>query len=325
MRRNAILCFATLLIMLGCQSAKEKFPSETRNVFGIPVTVTFFLPDAKPEDVKSGYDAVFMVLAQYEGSVFRPGANNQLEKIAGGAGRESIPVDTNVYNLIMRGLQLNDMTGQAFDLRYGPLLDAYVKAGNGAPSQAEIDTALSLIKTGGMFVAGKSILLSKPNMRFDARGLAEAWAIDRAVEALNAKGFTAFEIRTPYAARVVGMPVNQQSREFKLANPQTADSAWAKVNMPQGGLAYLPAKGVGGRLVIDPRSGKMAQGAAVAMAKDCVTAFGLAYGICVDGDASKLSDKGRAELLGHIRISGSSPSYQIAADGGLKDRIKTLN
>ncbi|MBK6910841.1 MAG: FAD:protein FMN transferase [bacterium] len=325
MCRYAVLAIAALTIVLGCQSAKDKFPAETRTVFGVPVTVTFFIADAKPEEVKAGFDAAFKTLETYERNVATPGATNQLEKIAAGAGRESVPVDTTVYALIMRGLQLNELTGQAFDLRYGPLLDAWTKAGNGTPPQADVDSALALIKTGGMFVAGKSILLSKPNMRFDARGFVDAWAIDRAAEVLNAKGFAAFEIRTPYAVRIVGMPVNQQSREIKLGNPQTADSSWAKLDMAQGGMAYVPARGGSGRLVLDPRTGQMASGAAIAMAKDCATAFGLAYAIAVDGDAAKLTDKGRAELLGHIRISGSGPTYQVAADGGLKDRFKTLN
>ena len=325
MRRYAILLSLALVAIVGCQKSGDRFPSETRTVFGVPVTVTIFLPDAKPDDLKGAYDAAFTILGAYEKSAFGSGPDNQLQKIADGAGRESVPVDTAIYSMLMRGLQLNELTGQPFDLRDGPLLDAWTKAGNGTPPQADVDSALALIKAGGMFVAGKSILLSKPNMRFDARGFVDAWAIDRAVEVLNAKGFAAFEIRTPYAVRIVGMPVNQQSREIKLGNPQTADSSWAKLDMAQGGMAYVPARGGNGRLVLDPRTGQMASGAAIAMAKDCATAFGLAYAIAVDGDAAKLTDKGRAELLGHIRISGSGPTYQVAADGGLKDRFKTLN
>lgn len=326
MRRYAILLSLALAAIVGCQKSGDRFPSETRTVFGVPVTVTIFLPDAKPDDLKNAYDAAFSILGAYEKSAFGSGPDNQLQKIADGAGRESVPVDTAIYSMLMRGLQLNDLTSEAFDLRYGPLLDAWMASGKPTkPSQADIDSALSLIKTGGMFVAGKSILLSKPKMRFDARGFAEAWAIDRATEKLNEKGFGAFEIRTPYAVRVVGMPQNEQSRSVKISDPSGGDSTWATVSMAQGGLAFLPPQGKGGRLILDPRTGELAKGAALAMSKDCATAFALAYAVAVDGDASKMTDKGRAELMGSIRVSGSKPSYTIAADGALKDRIKTLN
>lgn len=325
--RFAALCLLIAAIMLsGCGAGGEKFPSETRTVFGLPVTVTVFISDAKPDEVQGAFDAVFNTLKWYEGAAYTSGKDNQLERIASGAGRESVPVDTAVYNLIMRGLQLNDMTGEAFDLRYGPLLDAWLATGKPSkPAQADLDSALALIKTGGMFVAGKSILLSKPEMRFDARGLVEAWAIDRAAERLVEKGLSAFEIRTPYAIRVVGMPQNSQFRTFNIADPVSGDSTWATLQIGQGGLAFLPAVGQGGRLVLDPRTGEESKGAAIVAAKDCATAFGLAYALNVDGDLTKLTDKGKAELMGHIRISGSRPSYSIAAEGVLKDKLSTRN
>ncbi|MCB1059667.1 MAG: FAD:protein FMN transferase [Calditrichaeota bacterium] len=324
-----ISLFAALILAVGCKKAEENFPSETRTVFGVPVTVSIFMKDAKPENLKPAFDAAFSMLGAYEKTTVAPGPENQLEKIAGGAGKESVPVDTTVYAMLMRALQLNDMTGEAFDLRYGPLLDAWLASGKPVkPSQADLDSALSLIKTGGMFVAGKAILLSKPMMRFDARGYADAWAIDRAAEKLNQMGFNAFEIRTPYAVRVVGMPMNQQNVEVMLSSGQPGDSAWACVSMGQGGLAYLPAEARdanGYRLVVDPRTGDLPDGGMVAMAKDCATAYALAYAMLVDGDGSKLDDKGKAELMGSVRVSGSKPNYSLAAEGSLKDRIKTLN
>jgi thiamine biosynthesis lipoprotein ApbE len=318
-----------LMLAVGCKKAEENYPSETRTVFGVPVTVTIFVKDATPESLKPGFDAAFSTLSEVEKAVTAPGPNNQLEKIAAGAGKESVPVDTLVYAMLMRGLQLNDMTSEAFDLRYGPLLDAWLASGKPAkPAQADLDSALALIKTGGMFVAGKSILLSKPNMRFDARGYADAWAIDRAAEKLNQKGFTAFEIRSPYAVRIVGMPMNQQAVDVMLSSGQPGDSAFACVSMGQGGLAYLTPEihdATGYRLVVDPRTGELSQGGMIATAKDCATAYALAFALLVDGDASKLAEQGKAELMGSVRVSGSKPNYSLAAEGSLKDRIKTLN
>lgn len=330
MNRYAMLLLVTL-VALGCQKAEDRFPKETRTVFGVPVTVTFFLPDAKQDEVKSGFDAAFSTLAWYEDAALKHGEKNQLDLIAAGAGKESVPTDTLVYAMLMRGLQLNDITAEAFDLRYGPLLDAWTKSGSPAkPAQADLDSALSLIKTGGMFVAGKSILLSKPNMRFDARGFVDAWAIDRAVEKLNAKGFTAFEIRTPYLARVVGMPVGEQSWTVKLSDPQNADSVFANLAMSQGGLAYLPAKtgkdGLGNfRLTLDPRTGEQATSNSIAMAKDCATAFALAYTLAIEKEPAKLSEQARTELMGSIRIQGNRPSYDVVSEGALKDKLRTLN
>lgn len=70
------------------------------------------MKDAKPENLKPAFDAAFSMLGAYEKTTVAPGPENQLEKIAGGAGKESVPVDTTVYAMLMRALQLNDMTGR---------------------------------------------------------------------------------------------------------------------------------------------------------------------------------------------------------------------
>lgn len=331
MNRYIVLLLGALILALGCGKGKDRYPHETRTVFGVPVTVTFFLPDSKPEDVKSGFETAFSTLSWYESATVKPGAENQLEKIAAGAGKESVPTDTLVYAMLMRGLQLNDFTDEAFDLRYGPLLDAWTGSGRVAkPAQAELDSALSLIKTGGMFVAGKSILLSRPNMRFDMRGFADAWAIDRAAEKLTAKGYAMFEIRTPYASRVVGMPSGQQSYDVSLGKPESADSTWATLAVAPCGVAYFPTAptrdALGNyRFVVDPRTGEQAGGGVVTMAKDCATAFALGYALCVEKESGKLSEQARGELLGSVRIQGSKPSYTMAGEGALKDKLRTLN
>ncbi|MCB9357036.1 MAG: FAD:protein FMN transferase [Calditrichaeota bacterium] len=329
MNRWAILSAALLSLFFGCTKPGQNFPSETRTVLGVPVTVTFFVEQESAQDLRSAFEDVFGTLQWFESATLASGEQNQLSKIAGGAGRESVPVDSAVYDMLMRGLQLNDLTGGAFDLRYGPLLDAWLASGSPSrPDQALLDSALSLIKTGGMFVAGRSILLSKPSMRFDVRGFVDAWAIDRAADKLAKRGLTAFEIRTPYAARVVGMPANTQSRNVQLGDPQGGQE-WATLSMSQGGMAYLPSSGpkdaLGqARLVLDPRSGEKANTSTVVLSKDCATAYGLAVALAIEEEAA-LSDKARAELLGSIRITGEKPGLSIAAEGALKDRLKTLN
>ncbi len=63
----------------------------------------------------------------------------------------------------------------------------------------------------------------------------------------------------------------------------------------------------------------------VAMAKDCATAFALAYTLAIEKEPAKLSEQARAELMGSIRIQGNRPSYDVVSEGALKDKLRTLN
>jgi thiamine biosynthesis lipoprotein ApbE len=319
---------AALLIGAGCK--KIEYPTETREVFGVPVTVTVFTDGETKVDAKAAFERAFATMMWWQRAALEPGPQNQVEKISTGSGRESIPVDPVVYDMLMRALQINDMVGEYFDIRYGPMLDAWkVDKGLTKPSQAEIDTALTFVTQGGMFVAGKSILLSKEGMRFDVRGFVDAWAVDRAADELVNNGVTAFEIRTPYLTRLVGAPANEKSYDSKLGAAKGEKPAWATVNMTPGGLAFLPAQPAADKLgfvraVLNPATGELANGSACVLAKDCATAQGLAYALLAAGDAGKLKEKGKAELKSYILYRDGDATQTLAADGMLKEKLRVL-
>ncbi|MCC6477101.1 FAD:protein FMN transferase [bacterium] len=322
-----VIAFA---FVLGASCKKADYPTETREVFGLPVTVTIFADAKSTVNPKDAFDKAFATMTWWQRAALESGPQNQVEKISTGAGRESIPVDPPVYDMLMRALQINDMAGEYFDIRYGPLLDLWkVDKGLSKPSQAEIDTALTCVTQGGMFVAGKSILLSKEGMRFDVRGFVDAWAVDRAADELVNNGVTAFEVRTPYLTRLVGLPAGDQSYDAKLGAAKGEKPAWAAVNMTPGGLAFVPAQPQADKLgmvraVMNPATGQLANGSAAVLAKDCATAYGLAYALLASGDLTKLKDKAKTEIQSYILYRDGEATQTLAADGMLKDKLRVL-
>ncbi len=326
-RNFRCLVFAALVLafslLSGC--AKKVAPTETRRVLGTDVTITVFDPGIKLEDMQPLYAEIFAQMADWDKKVLQQGPDNQVSGISRGAGQQSITADPPVFEMLMKSLRLYDASGQAFDIRYGPMLDIWgFDSQPRIPTQAELDTAKVLVANGGMFVAGNSILLARKGMRFDVREIALGYALDLAVEQLAAKGIRTALVRTPHVCRTVGDPPDKRGFRVTLPNPAEGDSAWASVWVPAGGVALAASTegrfNAGGKAyhsLLDPRTGLPAEkySGAIVQAADAATAQALAYAMFVNGGEG-FDATGKAAVNGYVLLQGESKAAEAGTLAG---------
>jgi FAD:protein FMN transferase len=324
------LAAGAILLAGGCQKRVSGL-SDTRNVLGTKVTVTIYDPGLKPDVLKSLFDDQFAFMADWEKRTLSPGADNQVRHISTGAGVQSVTTDQDVFQMLMKAIRLYDNSGQVFDIRYGPMLDAWgFGSGPHVPSPQQLDTLRAYVAEGGMFVAGNGILLAKPGMRFDVRELVEGYVFDQVAARLAEKGIRTATVHSPYVWRMMGDPPERRGFSVTLGNPVTGDSAWATLYAPVGGVAYaavskdhFEANGKTYHSLLDPRTGMPANKVlgAVVQAADAATAQAMAYGVFVHGTVDSLDQNGKSAVGGSILFGGTKDRPQITASGSLAERI----
>jgi FAD:protein FMN transferase len=283
--------------------------------------------------LKACFDDAFAAMDAIDKKALQPGPDNQVLGISKSAGEKSVPTDPEIFQLIMTALRLYDETGKIFDVRYGPMLDQWgFGSQTRVPSQAELDTAKTLVDGGGMFVAGNGILLGKKGMRFDLREIATGYAFDMAAAKLAENGIRSAMISSPYVCRTMGDPPTSRGFKWVVPNPEKGDSAWATVWAPVGGMALAASTegrfqsgGKSYNCLLDPRTGKPADKCAGAMvqAPDAASAQALAYSVFVLGGVDGLAPEGKAKIGGSAIAQDAAGQLKLTKSGSLADHIET--
>jgi thiamine biosynthesis lipoprotein len=299
---------------------------------GTKVTIVVYDPGMTMQDMKPVFTEVFNLLGDLGRKTLLPGTLNEVAGLSSGAGNQSVPLDATVFDLVMKSLSLYDASNKVFDVRYGPLLDLWqFGAKPRVPAKAELDSALSLVADGGMFVAGNSILLAKRGMRFDVRELALGYAFDLAAAKMTERGVRTAMIYSPRVCRTMGDPPERRGFPFTVANPLKSDTPWAEVWVPVGGTAYASASVdrfvAGGKAyhsLLDPRTGMPAERCAGALvqARDAATAQAMAYAVFVWGTPDSLASEGKAAVSGAAVVRDKNGMLDVSTSGSLAGRIE---
>ena len=107
-------------------------------------------------------------------------------------GNKPVVVSADTINIIQRSQYYADLSGGAFDITIGPVMDVwgFGKSGQNVPTDEEIKKALSLVDYRKVVLESTSstVFLSEPDMSLDLSGVAKGYATDMAVKALRELG-----------------------------------------------------------------------------------------------------------------------------------------
>lgn len=119
-------------------------------------------------------------------------AANDVVKINENAGVKPVTVSADTIKMIERSNHFAGLTGGAFDITIGPVMDlwGFGKGEQHVPADAEINRVLSLVDYRKVKVDPESMtaFLTKPGMSMDLGGVAKGYATDEAVNALREMG-----------------------------------------------------------------------------------------------------------------------------------------
>jgi thiamine biosynthesis lipoprotein len=208
------------------------------------------------------------------------------------AAKTPVPVDDELFELLVRCRALTDATDGAFDIATGALIKAwgFFKGPNRVPTDRQIQNALA--QTGMRHVAlepaGRSVRFARTGVEFNLGSIGKGYAIDRAAQiARSHPGLDAVLIQGGKSSMFgVGAPkTDPRGWPVSIGSPTTPGESVAIVRLKDTALStsgdanqFFIHNGQRYGHVLDPRTGRPADRLASAsvIAPDAATADALA-------------------------------------------------
>ncbi len=139
----------------------------------------------------------------------------------------AVKVSRSTYEVLQRSVEFSKLTGGAFDVTVGPLVDLWRSAAeaNSTPSDAELREARSRVGYEKLILDANemSVRFAVEGMRIDLGAIAKGYAIDRAIEAMQKRGAAGGMAEIGGDVRCFGVPAGRKdSWLVGLQAPNTA-------------------------------------------------------------------------------------------------------
>jgi thiamine biosynthesis lipoprotein len=184
---------APLLVPTALRGASTARRPDTRLETSRPALGTWVRIVARGEHSGPAIEAAFAAIATVDAqmSIHRP--DSQLSRVNAAAGRNAMPVDAAVLDVVERACAMARRTEGVYDPAVLPLMRLYGFYGAQAlsyPGTAAIDRALGLVDWRRVQVdrAAGTLGLTRTGVALDLGSIGKGWAVDRAVSALHRAG-----------------------------------------------------------------------------------------------------------------------------------------
>lgn len=234
--------------------------------------------------------------ARLEKLLDRYRATSDVGKINEAAGLSPVDVSNATYEVIARALEIAALTDGAFDITIAPLVDLW-GFGTGdthIPDQDALQAALAKVDYRQVVPDREdmSVFLAQPGMKLDLGGIAKGYIVDKAAEALLAKGVTSAYFDAGGDIRVIGEKPDGSPWRIGIRHPRNRNKLIAHVDLKNQAIVtsgdyerYFTADGVRYHHILDPKTGMPTREiiSATVIAPDALTADALSTGIFVLG------------------------------------------
>lgn len=248
------------------------------------------------------------------------------------AGKEWIRVAPETLRVIKKAQAVSELSGGGFDITAGPLVQLWRKAREkGVPP--ELDEVKRTLKRVNfkhvMFYPKERVFLQKRGMAIDLGGIAKGYAVDRAFELLEKKGFKNLIVNAGGDLRAGGLKLNQPW-SIGVQHPRESQKILARISLSDGAMAtsgdyekYFIHQGKRYHHIVNPKDGFPAEGcqSVTLLHEDAMTADALATAVFVLGP-----EKGYALCQ---KIEGADclivdMEGKVAVSPGLRERISFI-
>lgn len=172
--------------------------------------------DGKEAVLKKGFDRVKELADKI--TVNEPGS--EIDEINKQAGIKPVKVSDDVYPLIKKAYQYSEESDDGFDLAIGPITQLWHIGFDDArkPEQAEIDTALTLVKHEQVRLDDKAqtVFLEKKGMELDLGAIAKGYITDEVVKVFKENGVTTAIVDLGGNVYVLGHSPRKESGDWKV-------------------------------------------------------------------------------------------------------------
>lgn len=265
------LLFGSLLPILlstGCFSGKENLYKETGVVMGTVVEITVAhrsepLARAAIKEAIGELQRIDELM-----SLSKPGS--LVSRINREGSTKQVVVPPELFRLLGDAIAISKASGGAFDVTVRPLVELWgFERGGSVPPSDLLTSKLTAVGYRSLILGEKvlSVGFAKPGMGLDLGAIAKGWAVDRAIEKLEARGIRNAIIDAGGDLRILGGRPGKQFWRIGVQHPREPGALLATFELRDTAIVtsgdyerFFLADGVRYHHILDPETGEPARG-----------------------------------------------------------------
>ncbi|MFA5252093.1 MAG: FAD:protein FMN transferase, partial [Phycisphaerae bacterium] len=226
-----IIVFAFLAIALyfftpDKNAGRIDVDSGMREVMGTFARVVAVAADSNT--AKGCIEAAFAEIAKVEKLMNYHKSDSEISELNRDGFARAVKVSKSTYETIEKSVKFSKLSGGAFDVTVGPLVDLWHSAeeANSLPAEAELQQTISKVGYDKLILDANemSIRFAAKGMRVDLGGIAKGYAIDKAIEAMQKGGAAGGMVDIGGEIRCFGSPpAGQNVWRIGLQDPAAND------------------------------------------------------------------------------------------------------
>jgi thiamine biosynthesis lipoprotein len=199
---------ATMGLLAGlagfCLTASAEWVGDSRPLMGTEIRVQLWQDDTI--DGEGAIEAVFEEMVRIDELMSTYKEDSRISEINRGAADRAVPAGRELYDLIVRSLDMSILTRGAFDITFDSVGQHYDFRSRQRPDQETVEQELRyidyrLVQTDA---ATKSIRFLQPGVRINLGGIAKGYAVERGANILRKLGIRHAIVTAGGDSRLVG-------------------------------------------------------------------------------------------------------------------------
>jgi thiamine biosynthesis lipoprotein len=250
--------------------------------------------DSSSSAVRAGISHAFDAVSRIDSLMSSFSTTNEVSDINRRAANETVSISALTDSVLQTALWASEISDGAFDVTAAPVLQLW---GFGTekldvPEENSIKALLPLVDYQLMNVSNGTVRFRKPGMAIDLGGVAKGFAVDLAVETLQAAGYRDMKVKAGGDMRVLAGDLTAGRRYIWIQHPRSTEKFFGRFRLDSGAVSTsgdyersFEKDGVRYHHIIDPHTGYPSREAvsATVLAKDSRTADALSTTLFVLG------------------------------------------
>lgn len=271
MRASCRFVAALLPVCLAACSGADRLPVHelSGSTMGTSFSVKVVAPPADA-DMNAMRETIGATLADIEQSMSTYIDDSELSRFNAEQRTDWYPVSADLCAVIEAAQATAALTGGAFDITVGPLVDLWGFGPGGTRSVPPADAAIDALRAASGYellstdCARPAVRKERPDVRLDLSAIAKGYAVDRIAELLSDEGMANYLVEIGGELRAGGTNAERRSWAIAIEYPSSgARSVHAIVRLADAGMAtsgdyrnFFEQDGVRYSHTLDPASGR---------------------------------------------------------------------
>ena len=329
--RTGALILAVCLLLSACGVLQEN-ASVSDTAFLLDTTVTITIYGTRSTDL---LDECFDEIRRLENLLSTAVEGSDIQRINDAAGGAFITVSSETLHVLKRAQEISALTGGAFDITVGPLVNLWnIRGSTGTvPDEAQISAAQSLVGYENLEISGNSVRLARAGMCIDLGAIAKGYIGQQIRELLLREGAEHALIDLGGNILAVGGHTDGSPFRIGIQDPfRPTGTACAAVSAADTCVVtagdyerYFESGGVRYHHILDPETGAPARSGlsgVTIVASDCELADALSTAVFILGAEDGLP---LIESLEGIECVLIADDGTVTVSSGLEDLFELLS